>query len=117
MKHLKQYESFKDKLQVGDYILFYFNPNIGDEKLRTFFNTNIAQVDRIDEIDDKDLKNFPYNTPNPTINIKYENIPPELIDRFGKNYLSIALPKNAIVAWSNNKEDIETILSTNKYNI
>ena len=116
MKYLKTYESIKNEPQVDDYVLFYFDPKNGDKELKTFFNINIAQVVRND-IEDKDLKNFPYNTPNPTIEIKYENIPTELIDRFGKKNISIALPKNAIVACSKNKEYLEQFITNTKYNL
>jgi len=111
MKYIKTYKSIKEP-QVGDYVLFYLNPKIGNEELRTFFNANIAQVIKIDKIE-----NYPYQEPNPTISILYEYVPPGIIDQFDRKNFNISLPKNAIVACSKNKEDLEPYIIANKYNI
>jgi hypothetical protein len=107
MKHLKTYEQVKEP-QVGDYVLFYFDQEIGDKIFRNFANSNIGQLVDIS---------------NPTVaRAKFKNMSDEMLYRFGltkksDGSVNISLPKSSIIRHSKNKEDLETYMAANKYNI
>ena len=114
MKHIKKFDSKKDSSkkeepQIGDYVICEEPLTIHIfEELNRFISSNIGQIVQIDdELPDRYF-------------IQYLNIP-ENLKLFFKYLKKItncrAMRRKNIIYWSRNKEDLEVILSSNKYNL
>jgi hypothetical protein len=91
MKHIKTYEELNiDEPQVGDYILV--EDNFLSSYIKDFLENNIGIIKNI--------------TPTNIYQCKYPN-----------NDGNWRLNKSQIKYWSKNRESLEDILATNKYNL
>lgn len=109
MKHLKSYEMLKDENTppvIGDYVIV----KSVNYSIVNFTDINIGQIINIK----KDEHN------RTLIGTKYENIPPDIIEFFYEEdgfgcirYFGI----NQIIYLSSNREDLELILKSSKYNL
>jgi hypothetical protein len=109
MKHLKTYEKNNNNPQIGDYVIC--SSISGGHKLNNFLSQNIGQyIEENNPSQSKVSSLWAYI-------IKYENIPNSLISANfnGKNYRYVT--RNEIIMWSPNKEDLETYIDQNKYNL
>ena len=99
MKYLLNYNNLttEDEPQIGDYVICKELSN--DPNLDYFIKTNIGQYLKKQYIS-------PYH-------VKYENIPNNINNRFTKDGFR-GFNRNEIIAFSPNKEQLESIL---KYNI
>jgi hypothetical protein len=111
MKYLKTYEKHQVKTeydsikpQIGDYVICQeiFSRGLDEKHIINFLKSNIGQYVK------------KQNTNNSYI-VKYNKIPPELKIRFIKGLR--AFNESEIIHFSPNKEDLELILKTNKYNL
>lgn len=104
MKHIKIYEKYKEKPEVGDYILtnyFFIGMNRSwAYEYKEFIHNNIGQIKKIEK----------------TITVKYTNIPQNILRFFDGNN-AIQINYSDIIYFSKNKEDIEEILTAKKYNL
>jgi hypothetical protein len=127
MKHLQKYENFltdlfkkkSDEPRVGDYVLCErdnSNNHMGTAKLCSdFIENNIGLI--INHLKSK------ISDSEEVFRVKYENVPEKL--KGGWFFHSKELincyyyitKKHEIKHWSKNREDLETILSANKYNL
>ena len=127
MKYIKQYETLNNEPKVGDYVLCYYPDHVNqtyiefiDDELREFLNNNVGVI--IPEYINNVGRICPdYLTPRERtqwVYVKYENIPKDL-NKINLMALSpmIILSKSFIIAHSPNKEDIEAILASNKFNL
>ena len=130
MKHLKTYEEIlitDNGPQIGDYVICRDT----EKFLNDFLSTNIGQVidDRVEHNTGhgrldvlKNKKYFVRNYPDYFIYpIKYDNIPSynssdKLKKHFNNNNFRY-MEKTDILFYSPNKEDCETFLAANKYNL
>jgi hypothetical protein len=106
MKHLKHFENINEP-EVGDYAICenYVNSNL--KILDDFLLTNIGLITNIHNR----VKDYPYI-------IKFEKIPAELKTYTEDNMgTEMMFQKEEIVHFSKNKEDLEYIISANKYNL
>ena len=114
MKYLKKFENILNNTpEIGDYVICketdWF---IGQGSLNpliyiflNFINTNIGQIVDIDYM------GYDYM-------IKYENFPKIIQDYFHyKNETSRGMASYEIINHSKNKEELETILMSKKFNI
>ena len=110
MNHIKTYKQNISEPQIGDYVLC--KEDIRDCKRKKFTSENIGQ----------------YIQKHGSLYIvQYENIPKELKNQFitpDNDQFPDVLKQNCagmtreeILHWSEDKEDIEFILDTNKYNL
>lgn len=108
MKYIKTFEkateTFKPKLEIGDYVVV--NTNTHDNNFNNFINTNIGQV--------MDINVEQYYT---SVRIKYENIPSNIRYMFlaGTDELSFVI--DIVKYYSKNKRDLEYLLDEEKYNL
>ena len=121
MKHLKVYESLdKVSLEIGDYVIC--REYTVFKELNEFISSNIGEyIAFIPDYDDSYV-------------IRYNNIPKEMSKFFtiearpGSNrdsehernmqfYDCRSMIFSEIIHWSEDREDLEIILNTNKYNI
>jgi len=110
MKHLKLYEEYEDsnEPEVGDYILAKWKNADDDHPANIFVTNNIGQLIKIE----KDMYNIV------TYLVKYNNIPKEIdIYKSMNNDTSFRFKKEDLIKYSKNKEYLEMILQTNKFNI
>jgi len=115
MKHLKNFKSIQSTPQINDYVICKEETYCVDDRLANFINNNIGQIAEINKKDGE----YPYV-------IKYENIPDDIFSYFSdilKNNYKYdirclrAMDRIEIIHFSKNKEDLETILNANKYNL
>ena len=106
MKHLKEFESIENNPQIGDYVICTDKIWIGQtDELNDFLLNNIGQCIKIDI---NFIQGYLYV-------IKYDNIP-IFLDYFNKsNYRNMG--RDEILYFSPYKEDCETYLAANKYNL
>jgi len=109
MKYIKQYEELNSGLpKINEYVIC----EVGDvfdtyniSNLNLFLNNNIGQIVNINRYD--------------IYQIKYQNIPDDISNMFttinNNNVRNMRLDN--ILYCSKNKEELETLLSTNKYNL
>jgi hypothetical protein len=108
MKYLKTFELDKNEPEVGDYVICEESkyPNI-----KKFISTNIGKIiyyiDDTESIGYKLYKNYRYI-------VKYNNMPKKF-DSF--NNKTRRMKRDEIIHWSKNKEDLEIILNSKKYNL
>jgi len=111
MKHLKRYESINDKPQTGDYVLC--KTSYGAKRIDDFLKNTIgvclgkAYIGHNIELREK-LKDI--------FKVKYDNIPDNLKDDYFFNNIR-SISRNEIIHFSPNKEDLEEIITANKYNL
>ncbi len=115
MKYIKKFEEIdqdkNDEPQIGDYVIC--DDTFSDDKqLLDFIKNNMGQIIPIDYDDSIDKNHFDYL-------VKYENIPYALISRFFRFYNDTSRPmkREEIIYYSPNKEDLEIIITQNKYNL
>ena len=101
MKHIKLFEDLQNIPEVGDYVIA--NSKYTDEDSQNFFLNNIGKVIRNREIDE--LKRF--------VEVEYNNVPKNiLVDN--NNWLFLL---DEILYWSKDKNELETLLASKKYNL
>jgi len=116
MKYIKTFEELNIGLpEINDYVIC----EVGDisyniSNLNLFLNNNIGQIVNINKRFD-------------IYQIAYQNIPDDISDMFISNISNMFINKynndvrnmrrEDIKYWSANKEELETLLSTNKYNL
>lgn len=91
----------QDHPMVGEYVLA--NDVSGSMKAKDFVNNNIGLCTGIHSGDQ-----FPFE-------VEYENLTPYLEKFFNKNKTNFS--RNEILYWSDNKEELELILQSRKFNI
>ena len=112
------FENFDEtKPQIGDYVCTKDDTHrtyaIFDirKKLDNFLSNNVGNIVDIEYESDVD---YPYN-------VQYDNIPTELNHYFEDNNISRIncrrFDESEILFFSKNKEDVETYIEANKYNI
>jgi len=105
MKYIKEFEKLmsdkKDFPMVGEYILS--NDYVGAFKSRTFVNSHIGICIEFNRGD-----KYPFV-------VQYENIPEDTEKYFNKGTTTFS--RKEILCWSDNIEDLETILQSRKFNI
>jgi len=121
MKYINQYEAVTPQPRIGDYVLCELDPIVNDQdkKLINFVENNIGVI-----IERKLTKSSfgEYNRKKFFYSIEYENM------RAGRDYDStysmkdgttnvILVFRTEIQYFSNNREDIEAILTAKKYNL
>lgn len=115
MKHLKHYEeeNINDEPQIGDFVIC--DANTGSYRLNNFIKNKIGVCIGPHYSGNKpELKEKLANR----YKIKYDNVP----DDIEKDYFPFpdktrSFHKKDILFFSQNIEDLKTILSANKYNL
>jgi len=102
MKYIKKFEMNENEPSVGDYVICHtYNTSESD-----FVNNRIGKLIKIDYENGV----FPYY-------ITYDNIPEILVnDKIGHDYM-ITFPSISIKYWSKDKNELELILNSDKFNI
>jgi len=113
MKHIKTYENNK-RLRLGNYVIVHEVTTTHSAHLNKFFDNNIGKYVKYDiEADNKYC-------------IEYENVPDEMqpfffdsgdFQLYNSNSHIRWFDRYEIIHFSNNKEDLKLILTTNKYNL
>jgi len=114
MKYLRFFENSQiiedDKYHIGDFVICKETNRVGsnDPEIYNFFNF----IDNnIGKIVDTDAAGFDYI-------VKYKKIPKNIQNYFyRKNNTSRGMSESEILYHSKNKEELETILFSKKYNI
>jgi len=108
MKYLKRFENINTP-QVGDYVIASLKT---DKDIGIFIANNIGQIVAISE-----------NDINKLYTVKFFNIEKDIEKFFftepeyGEYMTLMFFYKYEILAFSKNKEELETILNANKYNL
>ena len=102
MKYLKTFEQNSNEPEPGDYVICEDSGTFTGE-LDEFIKNHVGQFIQMDAVGDFYI-------------IRYENIPNYLKGGFYYNDCTI-MERHEIKHWSKNKEDLEIILSLNKYNL
>lgn len=101
MKHLKKFnESIEEEPQIGDYAIA--GTNSSNIPFKTFLNNTIGKIIFIDKV---------------SVNIEYENIPDSIKDNFNIVQNNRTCDRSLLKYHSKYKEELEIILSQNKYNL
>jgi len=107
MKYIKKFEMNDDVLKIGDYVICsYYNNDIGFE---FFLSNNIGKL--------IEIKNDFNNYREPYV-VEFESV-----DINAKRYTTtikantITFKRSEIQYWSNNKEDLELYIQSNKFNL
>jgi len=105
MKYLKKYEdSTKDEPQIGDYVICEQKEGFAKIHINSIIRNNIGIILEI-----TDKENYI---------VYYDCDIPQMLKRFFNDRVnSRIILKNEIIYFSPNKEDLEVILSANKYNL
>ena len=106
MKYLKKYEDTNiNKPKVGDYVLceekYTENVTVQYQDVLNFISNNVGVI--------KFIRNNDFY-------VAYNNVPQELT-RFFRDENSRRMENSEIKYWSDNKEELEAILASKKYNI
>lgn len=112
MRYIKKYEeviskNFRPHLKEGGFVLL--DPEIFQTNIKEFIKTEIGEITGIDF---NSNSNYPYH-------ILYDKplpVDPEYRKPKDKNF-AIAVEPSDILYYSSNKEDLEAIIKSNKYNI
>ena len=113
MKYLRTYELYETKPEVGDYVICEESKI---PKIKNFISNNIG---RIFYYIDTDVKKFSVCKDFRYI-VEYDNVPEYITDFFEDVWTekqSRRMSLDEIKHWSKNKEDLEVILNTKKYNL
>jgi len=103
-------ESIEDEPENGDYILCEVNVKT---KLYDFINNNISKLSF----------SYLWNNLQKIYVIQYEDVPRELKNEFSrktkieKSFYECEIARRAIKYWDKDKEKLELILKTNKFNV
>ncbi len=107
MKYLKTYEQInKGTPKIGDYVICEEIGN-SDDAYNNFLKTTIGKIVSI-------------GTSKYKYQVQYNNIPTKFLSYFGreKTYENCrAMLDDEIIYFSNNKEDLEPFIQSNKYNL
>jgi len=128
MKHIKRFnENYlinnTTEPEIGDYVICSerddnYNDDEGLMKLYEFLDNNVGKY-----LENKDKKydKYGYGDFHEYI-VQYENVPQYLLDN--KMFITVydnitvrPMSKSEIIYWSKNKEKLEVLIATNKYNI
>jgi len=110
---LMKMREFNDRLnninepEVGDYVILYIRLK---DNFYDFIGTHIGKL----------VSTHDWNNMQLIYEFEYENIPDELLNNFYTvNGITnrVDFARGAIKYWSKDKEELEMILSANKYNI
>jgi hypothetical protein len=105
MKYIKQYEENTEP-QIGDYAIVKDSVVTINDAFADFLSENIGEI-----VDNKYSYRYPFL-------VQFENIPDNLKIEFSVlNGYEREFNRNEIIAFSPNKEDLELIISANKYNL
>lgn len=108
MKHLKTYEAINITPEVGDYVIA--NSIYASKKLQSFFNSNIGQIiEKVKDVNKKSPDIILYKVYYDPYEVEPNNV---ILD--DNSWL---FDVDEILHISKNKEDLELILSANKYNL
>jgi len=114
MKHLKTLETISNDPQIGDYVIIKSYSPV--DEVNDFINNNIGQI--------IDISQSKYSFSKYRLSIIYDNIPSEIKQYFENNNIKGTFYDgfrdykfSDIIEYSKNKEDLEIILSSNKYNL
>ena len=107
MKYIKHYEDI-NKPQVGDYVEIY--ARYFDNRLKDFFKTEIGQIIKIDNKDYPYLVEFEKEKP-----IIHEDAVTIIYD--DEDEYKMRVEESEIKYFSSSKEELEIIISANKYNL
>lgn len=103
MKYLKLFESLEEP-KIGDYVIMRINAQ--NDKINSFVNNTIGRLE---------------NKQTSRYIVEYENVPKEIEGWFGfksrDNKCSRTFSKDRLLFFDKNKEDLETKIMSNKYNI
>lgn len=113
-KYIKTYENIlKNQAKINDYVII-------DSIFKTikYFENSIGRITSIEN-------DLDFEGDSDIIEIKYENIPDDVIDRakfffdfiIFNNTSYIIVSRDQIRYWSKNKEELEAKLMANKYNL
>jgi len=121
MKYLKRFEMNENKIDVDDYVILNDDidyQSLDGNNLRDYLNSHIGKIYRIRtrSRNDKII---------PIYDIEYKNAPDDIRkflsftinDDFSESYLERSRDAYEIKYWSKNKEELELILKSNKFNI
>lgn len=110
MKYIKKYENnrFVEQLAIGDYV-YCIEKTLSlcdlEEEVRLFIKNNIGQY--IGYKDDSSFAKY---------KVKYENVPKKFYDYFFDGGVRLFL-RSEIEMFNKDKETLETIINSNKYNL
>ena len=120
MKHIIIYESYQNKTespQPGDYVICKEHTNF--HTLKKFIKNNIGQFIEYRTRENTN-RTYDHITPNYCYIIHYDNIPYNLSQHFeyANNLTNCRIMSlNEITHWSPNKQDLELIILSKKFNI
>lgn len=101
----KIFEKLNELPKIGDYVLLDINNYTSSPKIwQDFIKNNIGEIVEIDT--EHGGLSFIYK-------VKFENIPENVKDTFFIHYDYI----NSFLYWSSDKNELEMILNTKKYNL
>jgi len=114
MKYIKEFENLNYKEpNVGDYVICQEKNENKD--FISFIENNIGQIIKIKQYYTNEKLYYYIRYTGIPDNIKYHFYEGIHIDLYENNIRGMFLSE--IKYWSKDKEDLETILSTNKYNL
>ena len=105
MRYLKTFETIKklEDARSGDFVICKEESSFVDPELGNFINNKIGIINHI---------SYGIN-----FYIYYENVPEKLKHRFNGINGTRLMKKHEIIMCSDNREELEYYLSTNKYNL
>ena len=114
--YIKTYETHDaNKPEIGDWAIVHVSPNMDDE-LDVFLKKNIGKIVNIgNEIESTNIQNS-WWSPSEYYVLNYDTEIPKEIDIWFHNN-NISFYTNEIKYWSKNKEDLEAIITADKYNL
>lgn len=111
MKHLKIYENYNE-IEIGDYVICESgksNYNIQFKKLNDFIRNKIG---KLIDIDNKSIPGSIYYI------VEYDNIPDNISNfKRSRNESAFTMHKIDIINYSKDKNELESIINANKFNI
>ena len=118
MKHIRTYEQSSNEPQIGEYAICDIAFTSGQEfreQMNNFVKNNIGKILEIDNIHGKNFEKY--------YHIYYQNVPKEFSRFFGwrqkydfsEYFLNIH--EDSIICHSIDKEKLELLIHTNKYNL
>lgn len=110
MKYIKKFESLKDELHIGDYILM--NITSSDIYFQHFINNNLGKLVRIDPI--CDVFGTEYDK---EVIVRYKKIPQRLRIYFYNEGNTKRFLISDVVSFGKTPEDVELRIASNKYNL
>lgn len=116
----KLFENISQKLKIGDFVICKYYSNNDYQKLSDFISKNIGILMKKDGGDTVKVEYFPISNEDKKIFRKYRkdqgfDNPKSKFNFSPDNYLIFDLDE--VEYWSNNKEELETLIQANKYNL